>query len=351
MTGRRSALGPGVRRWVIAVVAGVALQVPVFAGYLLQTGVPMVDFLRQGASPNVMVARFVEQPPAEVKKPVEEPEPPPEGQYVTAPPPEVEPEPKPDEEKPKYLADRKVRVKKQTKSRRSKRPAKSKTRGKVDKPLEPSPLQAADATSEKATKIPRADEAEPQLPEPKQKLPPADSGQQVHESLLKKGDKAKLFRPSTSQEGAVANLQGIPDSFSSDDHLPEIKDRSKSTQLNADKSRFSDFFSRVMDAVRRHWHPNQIYRRRDPTGKVYGVKDRHTVLKVTLTPAGRIKRLTTRKHSGLDFMDEEARRAMRRAQPFVNPPKGLVKQGEINFIFGFYFEISAGKRRFKWRRL
>ena len=39
------------------------------------------------------------------------------------------------------------------------------------------------------------------------------------------------------------------------------------------------------------------------------------------------------------------------AGPFNNPPEGLVKDGAIRFEFGFFFEITAGKYRFNWRRL
>ena len=46
--------------------------------------------------------------------------------------------------------------------------------------------------------------------------------------------------------------------------------------------------------------------------------------------------------SGLDFMDEEAKRAFREAQPFPNPPRQLLgESGQISFRFGFLFELSS----------
>ncbi|MDP6946550.1 MAG: energy transducer TonB, partial [Myxococcota bacterium] len=85
---------------------------------------------------------------------------------------------------------------------------------------------------------------------------------------------------------------------------------------------------------------------------VYGVKDRYTVLRVTLDEAGHLRNLLTMKDSGLDFLDAEALSAFRRAQPFPNPPKGLANElGRVVFQFGFYFEISSGKHRFQWKRL
>ena len=95
--------------------------------------------------------------------------------------------------------------------------------------------------------------------------------------------------------------------------------------------------------LRRHWHPDAVYRRRDPTGQIYGVKDRHTVFRVTLDKTGNLKRLVMLKHSGLEFMDNEARAAFKRAAPFVNPPKGLVNSdGLIERCLNFdFFWFSA----------
>ena len=77
-----------------------------------------------------------------------------------------------------------------------------------------------------------------------------------------------------------------------------------------------------------------------------------TLLQVTLDESGYLKRMVTSKRSGLDFLDHEARRAFKRAHPFPNPPHGLVVEGgEVRFQFGFYFELSTGKHRFRWKRL
>ena len=50
---------------------------------------------------------------------------------------------------------------------------------------------------------------------------------------------------------------------------------------------------------------------------------------------------------GVDFLDDEALNAFRKAQPFINPPPLLVEaDGLIHFNFGFIFELS-GKTRFR----
>lgn len=250
--------------------------------------------------------------------------------------------------KTKLVADRTVRAKRRTRSRRTARPDKSKRPGRA-KVAAPSPVQSPDTESPAPTTTPKA-QREVALQQPRQKFRAADRGTRASESVLQAGSKAKLLLPSTTAKAELANIQTLSGTFATDDYLRDVP-RDDSTVLDANKYKFADFFYQVKEAVRRHWNPNAVYRRRDPTGRLYGVKDRHTVLRVTLDPAGRLKRLIMRRHSGLDFMDAEAMRAMRRAQPFLNPPRGLVRDGKITFDFGFYFEITAGKYRFRWKRL
>jgi TonB family protein len=87
--------------------------------------------------------------------------------------------------------------------------------------------------------------------------------------------------------------------------------------------------------------------RHDPSGNIYGVKDRVTVLRVHLKPDGRVASVEVLNPSGVDFLDDEAVGAFKRAQPFPNPPQQLVEaDGQIHFKFAFIFELS-GKTSFK----
>lgn len=125
------------------------------------------------------------------------------------------------------------------------------------------------------------------------------------------------------------------------DALQDVEE-GKQTLLNSKRWRFASFFNRVKRQVAQNWHPNLVYRRRDPSGNVYGFKDRLTILRVKLSPKGELKGVHLEKASGVGFLDDEAISAFRAAQPFPNPPKGLVdkKTGLISFRFGFLFEIS-----------
>ena len=179
-----------------------------------------------------------------------------------------------------------------------------------------------------------------------------DSGQVKPKSVMDRGQGgggADILMPIGSRQNALDNIMAMQGGGS--DHLPDVEPGDR-TVLNSDSYRYADFFYAVKRAVERQWRPSDLYLRRDPTGQVYGVKDRYTVLRVELDRNGKVLSLVTSRPSGLDFMDEEARRAFRDAQPFVNPPLGLADaDGKIRFEFGFYFEITGSKRSTKWRRL
>src|SRR5262249_40016450 len=71
------------------------------------------------------------------------------------------------------------------------------------------------------------------------------------------------------------------------DYLKDVDD-GESTALNAKKWKHAPFFNRVKRAVADEWHPEVVYVRHDPSGNVYGVKDRVTVLRIHLDPTGKL---------------------------------------------------------------
>jgi len=138
--------------------------------------------------------------------------------------------------------------------------------------------------------------------------------------------------------------------FASDDYLPNVKEEGETNILNTAPYRYVGFFERVKNRVRIHWDPNRPYRLRDPSGELYGHKDRLTVLKVVLDADGNVIDTRIATKSGLKFLDEEAVRAFWAAGPFLNPPKGLVKEdGKIRFDFGFAFLVASSRHKFFWR--
>jgi TonB family protein len=127
----------------------------------------------------------------------------------------------------------------------------------------------------------------------------------------------------------------------SNDYLPGV-DEGELTALNARRWKYASFFNRVKRDVAQNWDPERAYRLRDPTGNVYGSKDRLTVLQVSLKPDGTLHKVVVAGPSGVDFLDDEAVKAFELAQPFANPPRGLIDSSSqlITFQFGFAFEIE-----------
>ncbi|MEZ4270626.1 MAG: TonB family protein, partial [Myxococcota bacterium] len=137
--------------------------------------------------------------------------------------------------------------------------------------------------------------------------------------------------------GVLARLNGAP----ANDHLEGLEE-GEGTFLNSKEFKYASFFNRMKRGVSQHWHPINEYRRRDPSGNIYGHRSRITVLNVTLKPDGSLQGVDIKRSSGVDFLDQEAMSAFHRAGPFPNPPKGLVDaNGLIIFPFGFHLDISS----------
>lgn len=128
------------------------------------------------------------------------------------------------------------------------------------------------------------------------------------------------------------------------DHLKDVEE-GDGTYLNTREWKYASFFNRVKQSVGQHWNPASQLRLRDPTGVIYGGKDRYTVLAVTLNDHGMVKDIYVEKSSGIDFLDLEAVHSFERAQPFVNPPPGLFDaDAMVRFSFGFMIDMGGGPR-------
>jgi len=127
------------------------------------------------------------------------------------------------------------------------------------------------------------------------------------------------------------------------DYLRDV-DEGEETALNAKRWVHATFFNRVKEQVRSHWKVAEEYQRRDPTGSIYGLQDRLTLVHVQLRPDGSLAKISVTKSSGIDFLDETAVDAFKDAQPFPNPPRQLVGRqtpGLIDFDFGFHLTVSG----------
>ncbi|WNG38139.1 TonB family protein [Archangium violaceum] len=128
------------------------------------------------------------------------------------------------------------------------------------------------------------------------------------------------------------------------DHLKDVEE-GDGTYLNTREWKYASFFNRVKQSVGTKWNPNSALMRRDPTGSTYSGRDRYTLLNVTLDETGKVADITIEKSCGLDFLDMEAVESFRRAQPFPNPPPGLLEDdSKVRFSFGFFMDMGGGPR-------
>ncbi len=156
--------------------------------------------------------------------------------------------------------------------------------------------------------------------------------------------------PALSELLPTLGPQDLAESDGSIDHIEDM-DEGDRTYLNTREYKYAWFFNRVKRDVQQRWGAVEAHRRNDPYGRVFGVRDRLTVVSVTLQPDGSLEDIYVKKDSGVAFLDEVAVQAFRDAQPFENPPEGLQDaDGRIRFQFGFYLEIDGrGFRMFRYR--
>jgi len=174
--------------------------------------------------------------------------------------------------------------------------------------------------------------------------PPGGGGPRRVQPLAREG--GPLVSPGQGVASLIPSEEEVARAVGSgtQDYLRDV-DEGEETALNAKRWKFATFFNRVKDQVRDHWKPVEEYRRRDPTGAIYGAQDRLTQVHVQLRPDGSLAKVSLAQTCGVDFLDETAMEAFKQAQPFPNPPRQLVQaSGLIDFDFGFYLEISGSPR-------
>ena len=133
----------------------------------------------------------------------------------------------------------------------------------------------------------------------------------------------------------------------SPDKLDDVDD-GDGTFLNTREWKYATYFNRIKQAVSSTWNPQRALDQRDPDRTLFGNRDRYTLLTVTLDNTGALKDVVVKKTSGVEFLDKTTVEAFKKAQPFANPPPGIVEpNGEIRFTFGFYLEVGHGFQIFR----
>jgi TonB family protein len=133
--------------------------------------------------------------------------------------------------------------------------------------------------------------------------------------------------------GTVAPISGAPRWIDNPD-IPE----GEGTFLNTKEFKYATFINRVGDSVWQYWngYVDTEYRRRDPSGRIYGRKNRSTVVQLEINLEGQVEGVHVAESSGVDFLDEVVVRAVQKAQPFPNPPAAMADpDGVIRMYYRF----------------
>lgn len=129
----------------------------------------------------------------------------------------------------------------------------------------------------------------------------------------------------------------------SPDHLQGVEE-GDGTFLNSREWKYAGYFNRIKEAVARDWYEkvDRATARWDPSGTAFLFKERYTLIEYVLDDKGTLKDVSVARSSNVDFLDRAALEAIRSAQPFPNPPSGLVgANGEVRWVFGF--TVSPGQ--------
>lgn len=144
----------------------------------------------------------------------------------------------------------------------------------------------------------------------------------------------------------LARIAGGP----SPDRLDGVEE-GEGTALNTRGFRYATYIVRVNRAIYSNWDPNAAYQARDPDFRMYPIRDRTTAFEIVLDSIGNLENVRIVEGSGLDFLDQEIMRAVRRAAPFPNPPTGLLQDGKIRLgVFEYTLMNRASRTAIPGRR-
>lgn len=177
-------------------------------------------------------------------------------------------------------------------------------------------------------------------------VPPGDGAGGAGDGggLVKGPVRSGILSPSTDRDAALANMDSLLRSGAGS--VYDVEEEGAETVLNTRRFQHWDFFYRVQERVRVVWQPSPVIEQSDPTGRIFGVKDRLTVLIVVLDRDGKVQTLRLKRESGLPALDREAKRAVQAAAPYSNVPEELLDEaGLLKFEFSFYVERTGGRLR------
>jgi protein TonB len=142
-----------------------------------------------------------------------------------------------------------------------------------------------------------------------------------------------------SKEKQAIKEEGIESA--TNDYLKDIKSADK-TLLNTKEFVFYSYYQRIRKQIRQQWEPNikgKIERLFLQGRQIASVKDHMTQVVIILDQFGNLTGVQLLNESGLKDLDKSAIEAFKAAEPFPNPPKGIIDaDGKIRIRWDFILE-------------
>lgn len=150
------------------------------------------------------------------------------------------------------------------------------------------------------------------------------------------------FSPDVSREINPSQGSGGPAS-QTNDHLKDTAP-SLETLLNTREFVYYTYYQRIRTQIRQFWEPSiraKVKKIFAQGRSIASEKDHITRVVIILDKDGNLMRVQVVGESGLKDLDDAAVEAFRAAEPFPNPPKGIVERdGTIKINWDFILEAS-----------
>jgi len=155
-------------------------------------------------------------------------------------------------------------------------------------------------------------------------------------------DLRPTFNPNVSRE--INPTQGADGQASQTDDYLKDKDPSLETLLNTREFVYFTYYQRIRNQIRQYWEPSirvKVKKIFAQGRTIASEKDHITRVIIILDKRGNLQRVQVVGESGVKDLDDAAVEAFRAAEPFPNPPKGIVeKDGTIKINWDFILEAS-----------
>ncbi|MGE3387494.1 MAG: TonB family protein [Bdellovibrionales bacterium] len=166
---------------------------------------------------------------------------------------------------------------------------------------------------------------------------------QNKKSLPSLSSLAPQFKPQPVQPQITGDEGKQNQAAQTDDYLKDVA-VDMQTMLSTREFVYYTYYSRIKERIRQHWEPTvrgkvkMIYRQ---GRSIASSKDHVTQVVITLNNLGELMRVDVVTPSGLEQLDDAAVEAFRAAQPFPNPPRGLINDdGVIQIRWDFVLEAN-----------